>query len=85
MGSFSTDQVKQGRTTVGNTDSSETADIKLSGVNILPQHCYFECVTSEEDGTDVVTLHAGQGSTTMVNGLRIPPGKVRRRLSCHTC
>ncbi|GAA5892555.1 uncharacterized protein JCM6883_007396 [Sporobolomyces salmoneus] len=68
-------QIKQGRTTVGNLESSKPADIKLSGANILPEHCYFECITNEEDGTDVVTLHAGPGSTTMVNGLRIPPGK----------
>ncbi|GAA6061161.1 hypothetical protein JCM10212_005747 [Sporobolomyces blumeae] len=68
-------QIKQGRTTVGNLDSSKPADIKLSGANILPEHCYFECVTNEDDNTDVVTLHAGQGSTTMVNGLRISPDK----------
>ncbi|GAA5983840.1 hypothetical protein JCM5350_007569 [Sporobolomyces pararoseus] len=68
-------QIKQGRTTVGNLESSKPADIKLSGANILAEHCYFECITNEEDGTDVVTLHAGVGSTTMVNGLRIPPGK----------
>ncbi|GAA6005007.1 hypothetical protein JCM11491_002305 [Sporobolomyces phaffii] len=68
-------QIKQGRTTVGNLDSSKAADIKLSGANILPEHCHFECTTNDEDGSDVVTLHAGSGSTTMVNGLRIPPGK----------
>jgi len=72
---FDLDQIKQGRTIVGNLESSKPADIKLSGANILPEHCYFECITNE-DGTDVVTLHAGSGSTTMVNGLRIPPGKV---------
>ncbi|GAA5962581.1 hypothetical protein JCM3765_003737 [Sporobolomyces pararoseus] len=68
-------QIKQGRTTVGNLESSKPADIKLSGANILAEHCYFECITNEEDGTDSVTLHAGVGSTTMVNGLRISPGK----------
>ncbi|GAA5927744.1 uncharacterized protein JCM15063_005982 [Sporobolomyces koalae] len=68
-------QIKSGQTTVGNSESSKPADIKLSGPSILPEHCYFECRTNEEDGTDVVTLHAGPGSTTMVNGLRIPPGQ----------
>ncbi|GAA5864258.1 hypothetical protein JCM1840_006717 [Sporobolomyces johnsonii] len=67
-------QIKSGRTTVGNLDSDKPADIKLSGANILPEHCYFECTTSG-DGEDKVALHALPGSTTMVNGLRIPVGK----------
>lgn len=72
------DQIKSGRTTVGNlsspTDGSiPSADIKLSGDNILPEHCYFEC--GAEDGK--VTLHAIGKGITMVNGLRISPEKVR--------
>ncbi|GAA5834253.1 hypothetical protein JCM11251_000583 [Rhodosporidiobolus azoricus] len=63
-------QIKAGKTTVGNLDSDKPADIKLSGSNILPEHCYFDCA---EDGT--VTLHAGEKSITMVNGLRISPSK----------
>ncbi|GAA5908043.1 hypothetical protein JCM6882_000209 [Rhodosporidiobolus microsporus] len=63
-------QIKTGKTTVGNIDSDKPADIKLSGSNILPEHCYFDCA---EDGT--VTLHAGEKSITMVNGLRISPSK----------
>ncbi|BGP14893.1 hypothetical protein JCM10213v2_002848 [Rhodosporidiobolus nylandii] len=64
-------QIKTGRTTVGNLDSDKPADIKLSGTNILPEHCYFEC--SSEDGR--VTLHAMEKGITMVNGLRIAAGK----------
>lgn len=75
--SGSADQIKPGRTTVGNAESLKPADIKLSGTNILAEHCHFECVTDPSDGTDVVTLHAGSASLTMVNGLRIAPDKVR--------
>lgn len=51
---------------VGNLSSEKPADIRLSGSNILPEHCYFE---STADGK--VVLHAMPHSTTMVNGLRI--------------
>lgn len=54
-------------------DSEETLDIRLSGPNVLPIHCYFE---SSVDGQ--VELHAMPGSTTMVNGLRIGSGKPKR-------
>lgn len=65
------DQIKSGRTTVGNIDSEMPADIRLSGDNILPEHCYFE---SAADGK--VTLHSLPNGTTMVNGQRIPSSKV---------
>ncbi|GAA6029561.1 hypothetical protein JCM8097_000938 [Rhodosporidiobolus ruineniae] len=61
-------QIKPGRTTVGNLESD--ADIKLSGSNILAEHCHFECA---DDGK--VTLHAGEKGITMVNGLRISASK----------
>lgn len=68
------DQIKSGRTTVGNIDSETPADIRLSGDNILPEHCFFE---SAPDGK--VTLHALPNGTTMVNGQRIPSSKVSER------
>ena len=50
-------------TTVGNLLSE--ANIKLSGSNILPEHCRF-------DNTDnVVTLYPCEGALVMVNGLRL--------------
>ncbi|CAG8500612.1 8584_t:CDS:10 [Ambispora gerdemannii] len=58
-------QIKQGSTRVGRLESNISADIRLSGENILEEHCYFE----NNDG--VVTLHPSQNSTTMVNGIRI--------------
>ncbi|ORY91503.1 hypothetical protein BCR35DRAFT_298679 [Leucosporidium creatinivorum] len=63
-------QIKSGRTTVGNINSETPADIRLSGDNILPEHCYFE---SAPDGK--VTLHSLPNGTTMVNGQRIPSSK----------
>ncbi|GAA5861825.1 hypothetical protein JCM8547_008567 [Rhodosporidiobolus lusitaniae] len=72
-------QIKPGRTTVGNVDADESAsakpaDIKLSGSNILPEHCYFEYDDSPE-GAGKVTLHAVGKGITMVNGLRISPSQ----------
>jgi kinesin family protein 1 len=65
-------QIKAGRTSVGNIDSTETLDIRLSGASVLSVHCYFETLP---DGS--VTIHAVDGGTTMVNGLRIGSDKVR--------
>ncbi|SCV70600.1 BQ2448_3362 [Microbotryum intermedium] len=59
-------QIKLGKTTVGNLGSEVAADIRLSGSNILAEHCYFE---SSPDGK--VVLHTLPGSLTMVNGRRI--------------
>ncbi|KAG9294943.1 hypothetical protein G9A89_017737 [Geosiphon pyriformis] len=58
-------QIKQGITRVGRFESDAQADIRLSGTNILENHCHFE----NKDG--LVTLHPGSCSTTMVNGIRI--------------
>ncbi|CAG8552603.1 7639_t:CDS:10 [Ambispora leptoticha] len=63
-------QIKQGITRVGRLESDVPADIRLSGENILEEHCYFE----NKEG--VVTLHPSPNSTTMVNGIRI--NKTRR-------
>ncbi|KAG0010303.1 kinesin-like protein Klp8, partial [Entomortierella chlamydospora] len=62
-------QLKPGKTQVGRLESSIPADIRLSGTNILDQHCYFE------NNNSVVTLYPGNSSMTMVNGLRISKPK----------
>lgn len=58
-------QIKPGRTLVGRQESDVHADIRLSGPNILDEHCYFENING------IVTLYPGEGSMTMVNGTRI--------------
>ncbi|KAK0560480.1 hypothetical protein OC844_003733 [Tilletia horrida] len=65
-------QIKPGRTAVGNVDADSAAQIKLSGTNILPEHCFIE----NTDG--VVTIHALSNSMTMVNGKRVSPDEPRR-------
>lgn len=45
----------------------DKAHIKLSGANILPEHCVF----ANEDGA--VTLEAMPDARTFVNGKRVPP------------
>ncbi|KAJ9051975.1 hypothetical protein DSO57_1038802 [Entomophthora muscae] len=52
--------LKRGLTRVGLVDSD--TDIRLSGTNILSEHCTFENVNS------VVTLHPAPNSMTLVNG-----------------
>lgn len=59
-------------TQVGNLASEKPADIRLSGSSILAEHCHFECT----DG--IVTIHSRPNSTTMVNGQRVNPTKVKR-------
>ncbi|KAI9008854.1 hypothetical protein CLU79DRAFT_776037 [Phycomyces nitens] len=58
-------QIKQGKTRVGQHGSQVQADIRLSGSNILEEHCWFD----NEDG--VVTIHPNGEAMTMVNGMRI--------------
>ncbi|CAB5354698.1 unnamed protein product [Rhizophagus irregularis] len=58
-------QIKPGKTRIGRLESDTHSDIRLSGENIIDEHCYFENI----DG--VVTLHPHENSTTMVNGMRI--------------
>ncbi|CAJ0632034.1 4268_t:CDS:2 [Entrophospora sp. SA101] len=58
-------QIKNGITRVGKSEAEAPADIRLSGENIMDEHCYFE----NKDG--VVTLHPCTDSLTMVNGMRI--------------
>jgi kinesin family protein 1 len=71
--------IKPGKTTVGNVDSSEGVDIRLTGDNVLPLHCYFETLP---DGS--VQLTALADSTTMVNGQRIGSDKVCQVALLHT-
>lgn len=54
--------LKLGITKVGLIDSEVEADIRLSGTNILDNHCHFENINS------VVTLHPMPDSMTLVNG-----------------
>lgn len=67
-------QIKPGTTTVGNTESSEPCDIRLSGRNILPLHCHFESVKD----TGFVQLFAHPNAPTMVNGQRLSPEKPKK-------
>lgn len=54
-------------TTVGSMESE--ANIKLSGANILTEHCRFE------NTDNVVTLYPCDGALVMVNGLRLSEPK----------
>lgn len=54
-------------TTVGSMMSD--ANIKLTGSNILPEHCRFENVDN------VVTIYPCEGATVLVNGLRVTEPK----------
>ncbi|TFY53427.1 hypothetical protein EVG20_g10118 [Dentipellis fragilis] len=62
-------QLRLGRITVGRMDSDKPVQIKLSGDNILEEHCYFE----NNDGK--VTLHAVTDGITFLNGKQISPGQ----------
>lgn len=62
--------LKPGTTTVGNVDSEgQTADIRLTGSQILHEHCTFENV----DGA--VTVIPKDNAGVMVNGIRIDKPK----------
>ena len=52
-------QLKDGRTTVGGMETDKQVQIRLSGENILDEHCYFE----NKDGK--VTLHAFPNAKTV--------------------
>lgn len=66
-------QIRPGRTTVGNIDTADSLDIRLSGSKVLPLHCFFE-----NTGDGNVELHALPGGTTMVNGLRVNSSKPKQ-------
>ncbi|EGO27133.1 hypothetical protein SERLADRAFT_354579 [Serpula lacrymans var. lacrymans S7.9] len=62
-------QIKPGSTMIGRLDSQKPAAIRLSGDNILEEHCYFE----NNDGK--VTLHSMPNSVTFLNGKQVSPGQ----------
>ncbi|KAK7061255.1 kinesin-like protein [Favolaschia claudopus] len=62
-------QIKPGKTMVGRQDSVKPAAIRLSGDNILEEHCYFENL----DGK--VVIHCMPDSVTFLNGKQIAPGQ----------
>lgn len=57
--------IKDGTTRVGRPDANVAQDIKLSGSQILNEHCWFE----NRDG--VVTLYPCSGSLVYVNGREV--------------
>ncbi|KAI9267970.1 hypothetical protein BDA99DRAFT_558160 [Phascolomyces articulosus] len=58
-------QIKIGLTKVGRLESAAQPDIRLSGSNILDEHCTFE------NNNGSVTITPNKDSVTMVNGMRI--------------
>ncbi|KAJ8514888.1 hypothetical protein ONZ45_g7618 [Pleurotus djamor] len=63
-------QLKPGRTMVGRLDSEKPLAIRLSGDNILEEHCYFE---NNEEGK--VFIHSMPDSVTFLNGKQLTPGQ----------
>lgn len=62
-------QLKPGRTAVGRMESEKPVHIRLSGDNILEEHCYFE----NTDGK--VMLHSIGDGVTFLNGKQIAAGQ----------
>ncbi|KAK2462276.1 hypothetical protein APHAL10511_005582 [Amanita phalloides] len=60
-------QIKPGRTMVGRLDSDKPAAIRLSGENILDEHCFFESTEGK------VFIQSLPNSVTFLNGKRITP------------
>ncbi|KAF9004702.1 kinesin-like protein [Cyathus striatus] len=60
-------QLKPGKTVIGRLDSEKPAAIRLSGDNIMEEHCYIENV----DGK--VFIHGLPNSVTFLNGKQIFP------------
>ncbi|KAG5643581.1 hypothetical protein DXG03_000634 [Asterophora parasitica] len=62
-------QIKPGKTMVGRLDSEKPAAIRLSGDNILEEHCYLE----NTDGK--VVIQCLPDSITFLNGKQLVPGQ----------
>ncbi|KAF9057317.1 kinesin-like protein [Panaeolus papilionaceus] len=62
-------QLKPGKTLVGRLDSERPAAIRLSGENILEEHCYFE------NNEGKVVLICMPDSVTFLNGKQLVPGQ----------
>ncbi|KAG8881779.1 kinesin-like protein Klp8 [Tulasnella sp. 331] len=60
-------QLKEGDTMVGRMGGEKPAAIRLSGNNILDDHCHFENVAG------AVTITATADSITLLNGKQLPP------------
>ncbi|KAF8628160.1 hypothetical protein AX17_006030 [Amanita inopinata Kibby_2008] len=60
-------QIKLGKTVVGRLDNEKPAAIRLSGENILEEHCFFE----NNDGK--VVIQSMPASVTFLNGKQITP------------
>ncbi|KAI8341618.1 hypothetical protein EDC96DRAFT_522632 [Choanephora cucurbitarum] len=80
-------QIKPGITRVGRLDSKVPADIRLSGPEIMDEHCHFENLPAEEqdesqeskdedDVPRIVKIYPGKDSVTLVNGMRLAEPKV---------
>ncbi|RCH93343.1 kinesin-like protein Klp8 [Rhizopus azygosporus] len=69
--------IKPGTTHVGRLGSDAPADIRLSGEEIMEDHCHFENVKqNESDEMTTVTIYPRPHSVTLVNGMRIQEPKV---------
>ncbi|KAG6830964.1 hypothetical protein H0H92_013676 [Tricholoma furcatifolium] len=64
-------QLKTGKTIVGRLDSEKPATIRLSGDNIMEEHCHFDNL----DGK--VTIQCLPDSITFLNGKQLVPGQTR--------
>ncbi|PPQ81085.1 hypothetical protein CVT25_014548 [Psilocybe cyanescens] len=62
-------QLKLGKTIIGRLDSDLPATIRLSGDNILEEHCYFENTEGK------VTIVCMPNSVTFLNGKQLEPGQ----------
>ncbi|KAF8075903.1 kinesin-like protein [Lyophyllum atratum] len=62
-------QIKPGKTIVGRLDSDKPAAIRLSGDNILEEHCYFD----NNEGR--VVIQSMPDSVTFLNGKQLVPGQ----------
>ncbi|GLB33311.1 putative TRAFAC class myosin-kinesin ATPase superfamily protein [Lyophyllum shimeji] len=62
-------QIKPGKTVVGRMDNDKPAAIRLSGDNILEEHCYFE------NNEGKVTIQCLPDSITFLNGKQLEPGQ----------
>ncbi|KAF8883405.1 hypothetical protein BD779DRAFT_1539769 [Infundibulicybe gibba] len=65
-------QIKPGRTMIGRLDSEKPAAIRLSGDNILEEHCYFENTEGK-----VVIQSMPESVTVCLAGLTRPSYKLR--------
>ncbi|KAK0447936.1 kinesin-like protein [Armillaria borealis] len=63
-------QIKPGKTMVGRLEGEKPAAIRLSGDNILEEHCYFD----NSDGK--VFIYCMPDSATFLNGKQITPGQL---------